>query len=78
MWLRQMSFWIPLASTTSFLSQKRECFKCFAICMCFRSCTYDVGWIFICSDTGRKVEEPELLEAIRLTIINNMIQYHPV
>ncbi|KAI9084517.1 hypothetical protein K1719_033505 [Acacia pycnantha] len=29
------------------------------------------------ADTGRKVEEPELLEAIRLTIINNMIQYHP-
>lgn len=28
--------------------------------------------------TGRKVEDPELLEAIRLTIINNMIQYHPV
>ncbi|KAG6680577.1 hypothetical protein I3842_13G048700 [Carya illinoinensis] len=28
-------------------------------------------------DTGRKVEDPELLEAIRLTIINNMIQYHP-
>lgn len=29
------------------------------------------------SDTGRKVEDPELLEAIRLTIINNLIQYHP-
>ncbi|XP_040991671.1 ACT domain-containing protein ACR11-like isoform X2 [Juglans microcarpa x Juglans regia] len=29
------------------------------------------------ADTGRKVEDPELLEAIRLTIINNMIQYHP-
>ncbi|KAK7294026.1 hypothetical protein RJT34_16909 [Clitoria ternatea] len=29
------------------------------------------------ADTGRKVEEPELLEAIRLTIINNLIQYHP-
>ncbi|KAF7814508.1 ACT domain-containing protein ACR11 [Senna tora] len=29
------------------------------------------------ADTGRKVEEPELLEAIRLTIINNMIKYHP-
>ncbi|KAG2669622.1 hypothetical protein I3843_14G039800 [Carya illinoinensis] len=28
-------------------------------------------------DTGRKVEDPELLEAIRLTIINNLIQYHP-
>uniref|UniRef100_I1QGT8 ACT domain-containing protein ACR n=1 Tax=Oryza glaberrima TaxID=4538 RepID=I1QGT8_ORYGL len=28
--------------------------------------------------TGRKIGEPELLEAVRLTIINNMIQYHPV
>ncbi|KAL5056791.1 hypothetical protein RYX36_028395 [Vicia faba] len=30
------------------------------------------------ADTGRKVEDPELLEAIRLTILNNMITYHPV
>ncbi|KAL5057059.1 hypothetical protein RYX36_028663 [Vicia faba] len=30
------------------------------------------------ADTGRKVEDPELLEAIRLTIINNLIQYHPI
>ncbi|XP_043719773.1 ACT domain-containing protein ACR11 isoform X1 [Telopea speciosissima] len=29
------------------------------------------------ADTGRKIEDPELLEAIRLTIINNMLQYHP-
>ncbi|BBG99282.1 hypothetical protein Prudu_008915 [Prunus dulcis] len=29
------------------------------------------------ADTGRKVEDPELLEAIRLTIINNLIEYHP-
>ncbi|XP_021895957.1 ACT domain-containing protein ACR11-like [Carica papaya] len=29
------------------------------------------------ADTGRKVDEPELLEAIRLTIINNLLQYHP-
>ncbi|XP_039032932.1 ACT domain-containing protein ACR11-like [Hibiscus syriacus] len=29
------------------------------------------------ASTGRKVEEPELLEAIRLTIINNLLQYHP-
>ncbi|KAH7515292.1 ACT domain-containing protein ACR11 [Ziziphus jujuba] len=29
------------------------------------------------ADTGRKVENPELLEAIRLTIINNLIEYHP-
>eukprot|EP00250_Pteridium_aquilinum_P000015 c10022_g1_i1 orf=325-1209(+) len=28
-------------------------------------------------DTGRKIEDPEMLEAIRLTIINNMIEYHP-
>ncbi|XP_004486611.1 ACT domain-containing protein ACR11-like [Cicer arietinum] len=29
------------------------------------------------ADSGRKVEDPELLEAIRLTILNNMITYHP-
>ncbi|XP_071901699.1 ACT domain-containing protein ACR11-like isoform X3 [Coffea arabica] len=28
--------------------------------------------------TGRKVEDPELLETIRLTIINNLLEYHPV
>ncbi|KAL6955682.1 ACT domain-containing protein acr11 [Sarracenia purpurea var. burkii] len=28
-------------------------------------------------DTGRKVEDPELLEAIRLTVINNLLEYHP-
>lgn len=35
-------------------------------------------FFFIFSDTGRKIEEPELLEAIRLTVINNLLQYHPV
>ncbi|CAI9773669.1 unnamed protein product [Fraxinus pennsylvanica] len=29
------------------------------------------------SSTGRKVDKPELLKAIRLTIINNLLQYHP-
>ncbi|CAD6212568.1 unnamed protein product [Miscanthus lutarioriparius] len=29
------------------------------------------------ASTGRKIDDPELLEAIRLTIINNMIVYHP-
>ncbi|KAF5745470.1 hypothetical protein HS088_TW07G01054 [Tripterygium wilfordii] len=29
------------------------------------------------ADTGRKIEDPELLEAIRLTIINNLLEYHP-
>lgn len=29
------------------------------------------------ADTGNKVENPELLEAIRLTIINNLLKYHP-
>ncbi|KAI4384082.1 hypothetical protein MLD38_009849 [Melastoma candidum] len=28
-------------------------------------------------DTGRKVEDPDVLERIRLTIINNLLQYHP-
>ncbi|WOL13479.1 ACT domain-containing protein DS12, chloroplastic isoform X1 [Canna indica] len=27
--------------------------------------------------TGRKIDDPELLETIRLTIINNLLQYHP-
>ncbi|RAL37065.1 hypothetical protein DM860_003987 [Cuscuta australis] len=27
--------------------------------------------------TGRKVDDPDLLERIRLTIINNLIKYHP-
>ncbi|KAL8153264.1 hypothetical protein V2J09_011024 [Rumex salicifolius] len=29
------------------------------------------------ADNGRKVDDPELLEAIRLTIINNLLEYHP-
>lgn len=28
-------------------------------------------------DTGRKVEDPDMLESIRLTIINNLLKYHP-
>ncbi|KAG8380644.1 hypothetical protein BUALT_Bualt06G0037200 [Buddleja alternifolia] len=27
--------------------------------------------------TGRKIEEPDLLERIRLTIINNLLKFHP-
>ncbi|RYR37025.1 hypothetical protein Ahy_A09g041958 isoform D [Arachis hypogaea] len=29
------------------------------------------------ADTGRKVEDPDMLERIRLTIINNLLKYHP-
>ncbi|XP_002974263.2 ACT domain-containing protein ACR12 [Selaginella moellendorffii] len=29
------------------------------------------------ADNGRKVEDPELLESIRLTIIDNLLKYHP-
>ncbi|KAF3650958.1 ACT domain-containing protein DS12, chloroplastic [Capsicum chinense] len=29
------------------------------------------------ASTGRKVEDPELLEAIRLTIISNLMEFHP-
>lgn len=29
------------------------------------------------SDTGRKIENPELLEKIRLTILANLLKYHP-
>ncbi|KAL2541496.1 ACT domain-containing protein ACR12 [Abeliophyllum distichum] len=32
---------------------------------------------FITRATGRKVEDPDLLERIRLTIINNLLKYHP-
>ncbi|KAL3683295.1 hypothetical protein R1sor_001317 [Riccia sorocarpa] len=28
-------------------------------------------------DNGSKVEDPELLESIRLTVINNLLKYHP-
>uniref|UniRef100_A0A6N2LS92 ACT domain-containing protein ACR n=1 Tax=Salix viminalis TaxID=40686 RepID=A0A6N2LS92_SALVM len=28
-------------------------------------------------DSGRKVEDPDMLERIRLTIINNILKYHP-
>ncbi|KAL9274141.1 ACT domain-containing protein [Drosera capensis] len=28
-------------------------------------------------NTGRKVEDPGMLESIRLTIINNLLKYHP-
>ncbi|KAF7820429.1 ACT domain-containing protein ACR12 [Senna tora] len=28
-------------------------------------------------DTGRKVEDPDMLERIRLTIIGNLLKYHP-
>ncbi|KAE9451257.1 hypothetical protein C3L33_16831, partial [Rhododendron williamsianum] len=38
-----------------------------------------VEWLFnlIGRATGRKVEDPDLLEKIRLTIINNLLKYHP-
>ncbi|RWW43420.1 hypothetical protein BHE74_00050936, partial [Ensete ventricosum] len=44
-----------------------------------RFCSYFpcVARGIICRSTGRKIEDPELLETIRLTIINNMLQYHP-
>lgn len=29
------------------------------------------------SDTGRKVENPDMIETIRLTIIRNLLKYHP-
>ncbi|KAE8706468.1 ACT domain-containing protein DS12 [Hibiscus syriacus] len=29
------------------------------------------------SDNGRKIEDPDMLERIRLTIINNLLKYHP-
>ncbi|KAL6328454.1 hypothetical protein AAG906_038329 [Vitis piasezkii] len=33
--------------------------------------------IFITRIDGRKVEDPDMLERIRLTIINNLLKYHP-
>ncbi|KAL1544450.1 ACT domain-containing protein acr12 [Salvia divinorum] len=32
---------------------------------------------FITRASGRKVEDPDLLEGIRLTILNNLLKYHP-
>ncbi|GAB2276883.1 ACT domain-containing protein acr12 [Dionaea muscipula] len=32
---------------------------------------------YITLNTGRKVEDPDMLERIRLTIINNLLKYHP-
>lgn len=33
--------------------------------------------LFITLNSGRKVEDPDMLERIRLTIINNLLKYHP-
>ncbi|KAJ8440763.1 hypothetical protein Cgig2_005494 [Carnegiea gigantea] len=33
--------------------------------------------LFITSNSGRKVEDPDMLERIRLTIIDNLLKYHP-
>ncbi|CAN1298447.1 ACT domain-containing protein ACR11 [Linum perenne] len=53
----------------------------------FHSCSYVIMemnslviyvWSIDNRSTGRKVDDPELLEAIRLTIINNLLEYHPV
>lgn len=33
--------------------------------------------IFFITKAGRKVENPDMLERIRLTIINNLLKYHP-
>ncbi|RRT70274.1 hypothetical protein B296_00020125, partial [Ensete ventricosum] len=41
--------------------------------LCF---SFPVNGIFY-RYTGRKIDDPELLETIRLTIISNMLQYHP-
>ncbi|KAI3832657.1 hypothetical protein MKW98_002203 [Papaver atlanticum] len=32
---------------------------------------------FFITRMGRKIEEPDMLETIRLTIINNLLKYHP-
>ncbi|KAG7554113.1 ACT domain [Arabidopsis suecica] len=37
----------------------------------------ELNFLFHTRDTGRKVEDPDLLEQIRLTIINNLLKYHP-
>ncbi|KAK6228431.1 hypothetical protein SCA6_000771 [Theobroma cacao] len=39
---------------------------------------YYADWAMVDNtDTGRKVEDPDMLERIRLTIINNLLKYHP-
>lgn len=39
---------------------------------------YKVSFCSYVSDSGRKVEDPDMLEMIRLTIIDNLLKYHPV
>lgn len=50
------------------------CFHCFIRALVFT----DLFDVHIVRDTGRKVEDPDMLERIRLTIINNLLKYHPV
>lgn len=37
-----------------------------------------VNLLWYVRDSGRKVEDPDMLEQIRLTIIDNLLKYHPV
>lgn len=58
---------------------KSEClYQLYCYSMCFQCNFTNMALVLFCSSTGRKVEDPELLEAIRLTIINNLLEYHPV
>ncbi|KFK33643.1 hypothetical protein AALP_AA5G040400 [Arabis alpina] len=57
---------VPLAYLPFVLFFMLHCHKC-------------LNWFFLCDirATGRKVEDPDSLEQIRLTIINNLLKYHP-
>jgi hypothetical protein len=70
-WIVQTSFWLCIV------------FVQWAIWFCYCNSFLTANLTAPCyelffSSTGRKVDDPELLEAIRLTIINNLLQYHPV
>lgn len=55
------------------------CFRCFIDTSSLHKFLSEILFgLHSIRDTGRKVENPDMLERIRLTIINNLLQYHPV
>jgi len=86
-WIRKQLVVSDMVGNLSFLdnSENLKNLTCDSLLLVVSSFCHCFIWIliyllveFVCSDTGRKVEDPELLEAIRLTIINKLIEYHPV
>lgn len=84
-------FWLKTRNGFQKSSWKKQCHLDLTVCSALWVVVLISSWNWwchnglndtvmglVCSDTGRKVDDPELLEAIRLTIINNMLEYHPV